>query len=227
VLWCTYSRGQDYLGEPRSEAVHHVLGDDWELFTETVAHAQLGWSEGESASRLAALLREHLTPAMIAAADAEARASDVTSLMPLVRAPALVLHRRQLRHPDLPISRRLAAGLPNASLVILEGNSVAPFSGDVDAALAAIEGFLRPQSQRDAPASHPTGPRGHAHEPLSERELGVLRLLAGGFSNAEVAQELVISLGTVKTHTASIYRKLDVDNRTRAVVRARESGLLD
>jgi pimeloyl-ACP methyl ester carboxylesterase len=137
VLWCTYSRGQDYLGEPRSEAVHHVLGDDWELFTETVAHAQLGWSEGESASRIAALLREHLTPAIIAAVDAAAGASDVTSLMPLVRAPALVLHRRQLRHPDLAISRRLAAGLPNASLVILEGDSVAPFSGDVEAASCA------------------------------------------------------------------------------------------
>ena len=55
----------------------------------------------------------------------------------------------------------------------------------------------------------------------------MLRLLAAGYSNAEVARELVITMGTVKTHTASIYRKLDVNNRTRAVARGREAGLLN
>jgi DNA-binding CsgD family transcriptional regulator len=64
-------------------------------------------------------------------------------------------------------------------------------------------------------------------EPLTPRELEVLRLLAAGRGNDEIARELVVAAGTVKAHTSSIYRKLDVDNRTRAVVRARELGLID
>ena len=63
-------------------------------------------------------------------------------------------------------------------------------------------------------------------EPLSQREQEVLQLIALGFSNAQVASQLVVSPGTVKAHTASIYRKLDVANRTEAVARARQLGIL-
>ena len=63
-------------------------------------------------------------------------------------------------------------------------------------------------------------------EPLTERELEVLRLMAEGRSNPEIADELVIALGTVKAHSSSIYRKLDVRSRTEAVVKAGELGLL-
>jgi LuxR family maltose regulon positive regulatory protein len=63
-------------------------------------------------------------------------------------------------------------------------------------------------------------------EPLSERELEVLRLIGEGLSNREIAARLVISLSTVKGHTANIYGKLGVHRRTLAVARARELGLL-
>jgi LuxR family maltose regulon positive regulatory protein len=69
-------------------------------------------------------------------------------------------------------------------------------------------------------------PQGALVEPLSERELEVLRLMAEGRTNAEIAAELIIALGTVKAHTSSIYRKLDVRNRTQAIVAAREMNLL-
>jgi LuxR family maltose regulon positive regulatory protein len=63
-------------------------------------------------------------------------------------------------------------------------------------------------------------------EPLSERELEVLQLIAEGFPNREIANRLFLSLNTVKAHTRNIYSKLDVHNRTQAVARARESGIL-
>jgi len=63
-------------------------------------------------------------------------------------------------------------------------------------------------------------------EPLSARELEVLRLIASGKSNAEIAQVLVIALSTVKTHTNSIFGKLQVTSRTQAIARAREMQLL-
>ncbi len=61
---------------------------------------------------------------------------------------------------------------------------------------------------------------------LSERELEVLRLIAAGHSNAEIARQLIISLGTVKAHTSNIYRKLDVRGRAQAIVKAQELNLL-
>jgi LuxR family maltose regulon positive regulatory protein len=63
-------------------------------------------------------------------------------------------------------------------------------------------------------------------EPLSQRELEVLHLLALGKTNQEIAQTLIIAPGTVKAHTASIYRKLDASNRTEAAARARKLGIL-
>jgi LuxR family transcriptional regulator, maltose regulon positive regulatory protein len=63
-------------------------------------------------------------------------------------------------------------------------------------------------------------------EPLSQRELEVLRLIAVGKSNAEIAQSLVIALSTVKTHTNSIFGKLQVTSRTQAIMRAHHLRLL-
>jgi ATP/maltotriose-dependent transcriptional regulator MalT len=63
-------------------------------------------------------------------------------------------------------------------------------------------------------------------EPLSIRELDVLRLMALGHSNAEIAQKLVITMNTTKKHVTHIFGKLDVNNRSKAVNRARELRLV-
>jgi LuxR family maltose regulon positive regulatory protein len=83
--------------------------------------------------------------------------------------------------------------------------------------LEEIRGLLRP-------ARPPlTGPLA---EPLSERELEILNLLAKGSSNREIAGVLVVAVGTVKTHVHNIFRKLEAQSRTGAVARGRELGLL-
>ncbi len=63
-------------------------------------------------------------------------------------------------------------------------------------------------------------------EPLSERELEVLRLLRTDLNGPEIARELMVSLSTVRTHTQNIYAKLGVNNRRAAVRRAEELDLL-
>ena len=63
-------------------------------------------------------------------------------------------------------------------------------------------------------------------EPLSERELDVLRLLASDLDGPGIADELVVGLSTVRTHTKSIYAKLGVNSRRAAVRRGEELGLL-
>jgi LuxR family maltose regulon positive regulatory protein len=63
-------------------------------------------------------------------------------------------------------------------------------------------------------------------EALSEREVEVLQLIAEGKTNREIASQLIVAPGTVKAHTASIYRKLDAKNRTEAVAIARQMNIL-
>ncbi len=63
-------------------------------------------------------------------------------------------------------------------------------------------------------------------EPLSQREMDVLRLIAGGCSNREIGDRLFLALDTVKGHNRKIFGKLGVQSRTEALARARELSLL-
>lgn len=81
-----------------------------------------------------------------------------------------------------------------------------------------------PAAERSSLSAHPT--QGLV-EPLSERELEVLHLLARGITYAEIAQQLVVSLNTVRFHIKSLYRKLGVYKQVKAIERARELGLLE
>jgi LuxR family maltose regulon positive regulatory protein len=64
-------------------------------------------------------------------------------------------------------------------------------------------------------------------EPLSERELEILALVADGLSNRQISERLYLALSTVKGHNRNIFDKLQVKRRTEAVARARELGLID
>lgn len=63
-------------------------------------------------------------------------------------------------------------------------------------------------------------------DPLTDRELEILRLVAQGLSNTEISQRLYLAVRTIKGHNLRIFNKLQVQNRTEAVARARELGLL-
>ena len=63
-------------------------------------------------------------------------------------------------------------------------------------------------------------------EPLSPRELEVIKLIVDGMSNQEIADKLIISLATAKTHVRNILNKLSVDDRTQAAVHAMRRGLV-
>jgi len=86
-------------------------------------------------------------------------------------------------------------------------------TGKVIAEFARLSPFLAPQAQALV-------------EPLSERELEILRRLSQGASNKEIADDLVITVGTVKNHVTSILAKLGVRDRTQAALKAKELGII-
>jgi DNA-binding CsgD family transcriptional regulator/tetratricopeptide (TPR) repeat protein len=94
---------------------------------------------------------------------------------------------------------------------------------DTDAAVKEIITHLERQLNEDAARPTVTQP---LIDPLTAREREVLRLVAAGLSNRDIARQLVLSVGTVKWYVSDIYSKLDVGNRTQAVARARDLNLL-
>jgi LuxR family transcriptional regulator, maltose regulon positive regulatory protein len=121
------------------------------------------------------------------------------------------------------------------ALEIAQGEIVLPFlnTKDMFAALLTRHPLVAgqwPVSQPRTPAPPAAGPPAvnsrDLPEPLTQRELTILRFLATSMSTAEIAAELCLSVNTVKTHLAAIYRKLPASRRREAVVRARELELI-
>jgi len=89
-----------------------------------------------------------------------------------------------------------------------------------------LSAFPTPASEKTKPSSAAGVTPSVLVEPLTARELEVLQLIAAGLSNEEIANRLVVTVGTVKAHSSAIYRKLDVPGRTRAVAIARELHII-
>jgi len=133
----------------------------------------------------------------------------------------------RLAEPEGYIRSFVEEGAPMASLLAMlrEEQRKAGPTPYLDTLLAAFPQPSKAHERHSRQLGHTTIPL--LPESLSERELEVLRLLAYGASNQEVAQQLVIAVDTVKRHVSHIFAKLGVQNRVQAVRRAQEYGLLD
>jgi ATP/maltotriose-dependent transcriptional regulator MalT len=108
--------------------------------------------------------------------------------------------------------------LTSALTVPYQEDTPATLAASLLATLALEPGEGDPASS--AGAQHLPPDQASLIEPLSPRELEVLRLLAQGLSNPQIAKALIVSVGTVKTHTHNIFAKLGAANRTQAVQQA-------
>jgi LuxR family maltose regulon positive regulatory protein len=119
----------------------------------------------------------------------------------------------------VPVAEALATLIKNDQL-----GAVQP--GYVQNVLAAFPTDAKLASESLAPTTESGATADEMIEPLSERELEVLRLIGEGCSNQEIAERLVVTLHTVKKHSSNIYTKLGVSSRTQAIAHARRFRLL-
>jgi pimeloyl-ACP methyl ester carboxylesterase/DNA-binding CsgD family transcriptional regulator len=234
ILWCSWARSSE-IRSPRIRAWLGLIDQDWELMTDTCAHLALGWPAGEVGRHAAQRLRESVSPEAARAALEAMGTFDVTELPPNLKVPTLVLHRSDIPWLPVSIARKLASHIPDAHLSILEGESTAPYLGDTKATASAIDEFLGEveegravQREAGAPASKQDGSgptRGYPHG-LTAREVEVLRHLAGGRTNDEIAKELFVSVRTVERHVANIYAKIGARGRANATAYALAHNLI-
>ena len=142
ILWCSLARMSDYSASPVTQTLAAMRDKDFELYTETVSHAALGWTEAESARQYAALMRECVSQEAANAMFEAMTDVDVSGLLAQVKSPTLVLHRRQVNFPGVELSKGLASKIPGARLSVLEGTSLAGFLGDYEALISSIEEFI-------------------------------------------------------------------------------------
>jgi LuxR family transcriptional regulator, maltose regulon positive regulatory protein len=149
--------------------------------------------------------------------------------MSLFKALALeALGKREEALDSLEMAVNLAAP-QGAVLTFLEAQNASHHGHDLGVLLRTLSHQGRapqPYTSRLLALLPTAGSQSGLVEPLSARELQVLRLIAAGKRNKEIAAALTVSLNTVKKHSSHIYQKLGVDGRTQAVARARELNLL-
>ena len=191
---------------------------------ETLIFARALVAQGKAQGKLDDAIRL-LTRLLAAAQDGE-RGGRVIEVL-VLQAVALKAQGRQAE-ALAALERALALAEPEgyARVFIDQGEVIAALLSQVDI-LPAYVGRLLVALENETKANLPLDlDQSSLVEPLSERELELLRLIAAGMTNQAVAEALVVSVNTVKTHARSIYGKLGVHNRTQAATRARELGLI-
>lgn len=207
--------------------------------TDTCVQLALGWTDSGVGRRAAEQLRDSVTADVARAARATDDAIDVTALLPQIETNTLVLHRREITWLPVDIARGLASRIVNARLVLLAGESTAPYLGDTESAADAIDRFLETeepatQPRRTMDEKQPGSPvreTGHGlpasyPDGLTDREVQVFRRVTTGRTSKEVAAELVLSVRTIERHVENIYRKIGGRNRADATAYALTRGLV-
>jgi pimeloyl-ACP methyl ester carboxylesterase/DNA-binding CsgD family transcriptional regulator len=219
VLYGSYACGRE-LGPPETRAaLTEVVRSAWGLGSRMLADVFGSGLAADKREAFAAYQRASASAATAADLLGLTYAYDVREILPTVTVPTLVVHRERDRAIALRNGREVAGLIPAAQLVVLPGDVHLPWDGDADSVIAAVAKFLQiPVPPRET--------RTDGIDELSPREREVLRLVAEGLGDAEIAERLVLSPHTVHRHVANILRKLGLHSRSAAAVAATRAGLI-
>ena len=216
VLYGAYADGKRIATPEMRSSLVGLLRDNWALGARALADLFMPDATADEREWFARKERRSASPATAAAWLQTVYELDAGSLLDRVRAPTLVLHRQNDRAIPFALGRELAAGIPAARFVPLQGRDHLPWIGDVGSVLRPTLAFLGTAIALEEVDG----------SPLSEREREILALVARGLSNAEIASQLVLSPHTVHRHVANLRRKLRQPSRAAAVAEAARLGLI-
>jgi DNA-binding CsgD family transcriptional regulator len=216
--------GCSVTSEPWPRALVETLAaTDWETYLAITA----GRKSPEEGRAIVEVLKQMVTKEDYTRMTQTFQASNVEEEVRQVKAPALVFHLRDLaRRPSLDDSAQLAASFATGRLVVIPGGGIVTAApslvGDYEAAEPHLDDFINSLSKS---ASAVGSVEVSVPSLLSHRELEVLRLLAAGLSNQQIATHLVISVNTVIRHVSNIFTKIGATNRAQAASYATRHGI--
>jgi pimeloyl-ACP methyl ester carboxylesterase/DNA-binding CsgD family transcriptional regulator len=223
VLYGAFARGRlkrhEHAGAIDEAMLYYKLvelgwGTDNAAFREVFARQFLPDSSQEMVAAFDELQRVSASAASAVRMMQVSDQVDIRDLAAQVTCPTLVMHSRNDRRVNFEEGRRLAALIPGARFQPLESHNHVLMESEPawPAFLQELDAFV--------PGSGAPGAFGD----LTARERELLELLARGLDNHQIAAHLSLAEKTVRNHVSSIFAKLGVENRARAVVRAREAG---
>lgn len=213
VVYGTCADGRDLAAEPVRESILSMVRAHWGMASRVLADIWFPDAPAETVALFSRFQRGAATAEMAADLLDLFYRIDVRELLPSVRVPTLVLHRRGSRAVRYELGRELASLIPGARLVPLEGRMQPIYWEDADVAASTIVSFLDAQT---GGASRGTG------NPLTSRELQVAELIAEGLTNVEIGARLGVSARTVDAHLEHVRNKLGLRSRAQIAVWTRE-----
>jgi pimeloyl-ACP methyl ester carboxylesterase/DNA-binding CsgD family transcriptional regulator len=226
VLYGSYLNGAAIADLAARETLLNLIRRHWGLGSRVLADVFIPGATAAERDEFVDFQRNS-APAELAARSLETTYTfSVEDSAGEIRSPTAVLHRRNDRAIPFELGRQLAARIPGAAFVALEGADHLPWYGDAGAVARAALDFVgvdRPEVEIAPPTD---APRASADHDLSAREVEVLSLVAAGLSDAEIAEQLVVSPHTVHRHVANIRTKWRLPSRAAAVAHASRIGLL-
>jgi class 3 adenylate cyclase len=127
LLWAVPVQIAPLIEGPRMQALLSLVERDWEIFTETIAHALVGWSRGSLAHEWAAFIRESLTPTEGVRMLSAIVDRDLLPLLPAVTASTLIIYSPKFPVVGDAAARQIASGLADARVVRVDDESIAPY----------------------------------------------------------------------------------------------------
>jgi pimeloyl-ACP methyl ester carboxylesterase/DNA-binding CsgD family transcriptional regulator len=218
VLYGSFANGADLAHPPARDALIELVRKHWGLGSRMLADTFAPSGTAEERASFASFQRNSASADMAADLLELTFATDVRETLADVRVPTLIVHRRGDRAIRLGAGEQLAALIPNAELVVLDGDAHLPWHGDLDDVLVAVAPYLG--------VTAPERETVVEIDELTRREREVLRLVAVGLSDGDIAERLVLSPHTVHRHVANILRKLGLHSRAAAAAHAARVGLV-
>jgi pimeloyl-ACP methyl ester carboxylesterase/DNA-binding CsgD family transcriptional regulator len=228
ILLSPWASGARYLAIPELRAAnaapsgsHH----EWKLFVKIHASVAMRFKDNPWVRQNPEVTMQTTSASGFFAFNAATARIDITSLLPQVTAPTLVSHEPAFVFGSFELCQEVAAGIPHAQFIIVNQNSIAGLEHDEN--IAAIDTFLRSGIVAGSRA-RPPGDMVTPSLPLdglTPREVQVLRRVAAGSTNKEIAGDLGVAVSTVERHLVNLYTKIGARGRADAIAYALRHGL--
>jgi pimeloyl-ACP methyl ester carboxylesterase/DNA-binding CsgD family transcriptional regulator len=226
TLFDSFATGGAISDSPARQATLNVLRANRELGARLLSEILIPGATAAEQRAFCAFQRDSGSPELAARWLESVFNFDLGDLPARIRTPTLVMHRSGDRAVPFELGRDLAARIPGATFVALDGAEHLPWFGDSAAVARAVLEFAGVEDPKVDISTPTEGAKISVDTDLSDRELEVLKLVAAGLSDAEIAERLVLSPHTVHRHVANIRTKLRLPSRAAAAAHAARTGLI-